>query len=108
MTISPALRGIIRPPHHLGGVARSRSLFVATPPLILPRVKHGAGLLRSTTVGNAYMRSLQGISGVPADGISQGSTYIGCLLSNLGKMPRSGRRWKLTCEAYLSDPVKLK
>jgi LuxR family maltose regulon positive regulatory protein len=28
-------------------VARSRSLFVATPPLILPRVKHGAGLLRA-------------------------------------------------------------
>jgi hypothetical protein len=27
--------GVIRPPHRLGGVARSRSLFVATPPLIL-------------------------------------------------------------------------
>src|SRR4030067_194904 len=26
---------VIRPPHHLGGVAKSRSLFVATPPLIL-------------------------------------------------------------------------
>jgi hypothetical protein len=35
MPICPALRGIIRPPHHLGGVAKSRSLFVATPPLIL-------------------------------------------------------------------------
>jgi hypothetical protein len=28
------------------------------------------------TVGNAYMRSLQGISGAPANGISQGSTCI--------------------------------
>jgi hypothetical protein len=27
--------GAIRPHHHLGGVAKSRSLFVATPPLIL-------------------------------------------------------------------------
>jgi hypothetical protein len=27
--------GVIRPLHRLGGVARSRSLFVATPPLIL-------------------------------------------------------------------------
>jgi hypothetical protein len=27
--------GVIRPPHHLGGVAKSRSLFVATPPPIL-------------------------------------------------------------------------
>jgi hypothetical protein len=27
--------GVARPPHRLGGVARSRSLFVATPPLIL-------------------------------------------------------------------------
>jgi hypothetical protein len=35
MGISPALRGIIRPLHRLGGVARSRSLFAATPPLIL-------------------------------------------------------------------------
>jgi len=26
---------VIRPPHRLGGVAKSRSLFVATPPLIL-------------------------------------------------------------------------
>jgi hypothetical protein len=26
---------VIRPPHRLGGVATSRSLFVATPPLIL-------------------------------------------------------------------------
>ncbi len=34
MVICPALRGIIRPPHRLGGVAKSRSLFVATPPLI--------------------------------------------------------------------------
>ena len=39
---------VVRPPHHLGGVAKSRSLFVATTPLILPRVKHGAGLLRRT------------------------------------------------------------
>ncbi len=29
------IRGVIRPPHRLGGVARSRSLFVATPPLVL-------------------------------------------------------------------------
>jgi len=29
-------------------VAKGRSLLVATPPLILPRVKHGAGLLRRT------------------------------------------------------------
>jgi hypothetical protein len=35
MAISPALRGIIRPPHRLGGVAKSRSLFVAPSPLIL-------------------------------------------------------------------------
>jgi hypothetical protein len=28
---------VVRPPHHLGGVAKSRSLFVATPPLILRR-----------------------------------------------------------------------
>ena len=41
--------GVIWPPHPLGGVAGRRSLFVATPPLILPRVKHGAGLLRRTT-----------------------------------------------------------
>jgi hypothetical protein len=27
--------GVFPPPHHLGGVARSHSLFVATPPLIL-------------------------------------------------------------------------
>ena len=40
---------VVRPPHHLGGVAKSRSLFVATPPLILPRVKHGAGLLQRTS-----------------------------------------------------------
>jgi hypothetical protein len=50
---------VIRPPHHLGGVARSRSLFVATPPLILPRVNHGAGLLRRT----AKYASLLRISG---------------------------------------------
>jgi hypothetical protein len=31
MAISPVLGGIIRLPHHLGGVARSRSIFVATP-----------------------------------------------------------------------------
>jgi hypothetical protein len=40
MKNAPAYRqagicGVIRPPHRLGGVARSRSLFVATPPLIL-------------------------------------------------------------------------
>jgi len=40
---------VIRPPHPLGGVAGSRSLFVATPPLILPRVNHGLGLLRRTS-----------------------------------------------------------
>ena len=27
----------VRPPHPLGGVAKSRSLFVATPPLLLSR-----------------------------------------------------------------------
>ena len=43
---------VVRPPHRLGGVARSRSLFVATPPLIL--------------------------RGLPANGISQSSTCI-CL-----------------------------
>jgi len=30
-----AICGVVQPPHHLGGVAKSRSLFVATPPLIL-------------------------------------------------------------------------
>jgi hypothetical protein len=30
MTLYFALRGVIRPPHHLAGVAKSRSLFVAT------------------------------------------------------------------------------
>jgi hypothetical protein len=31
------ISGVIRSPHRLGGVATSRSLFVATPPLILRR-----------------------------------------------------------------------
>jgi hypothetical protein len=44
--------GVPRPPHRLGGVARSRSLFVATPPPILGRGKLGAVLLKSTPVGN--------------------------------------------------------
>jgi hypothetical protein len=36
------------------GRARSCSLFVATVPLILPRVEHGAGVLRRQTVGNGF------------------------------------------------------
>ena len=52
MAICPALRGTIRPPHHLGGVAISRSLFVATPPLILPRVKARGRLVAAYAVGN--------------------------------------------------------
>jgi len=47
---------VVRPPHRLGGVAKSRSLFVATPPLILPRVKHGAGLLRRTAKYASLLR----------------------------------------------------
>jgi len=41
-----------RSPSH--GRAKSCFLFVATAPLILPRVKHGAGLLRRTSVGNGF------------------------------------------------------
>jgi len=44
--------GVPRSPHRLGGVATSRSLFVATPPLIVGRGKLGAVLLRSRPVGN--------------------------------------------------------
>jgi hypothetical protein len=48
MDISPALRGIIRPPHRLGGVAKSRSLFVATPsgPLTLSQAWQESLLIR--------------------------------------------------------------
>ena len=52
-----------RYPVPLGGVAKSRSLFVATAPLILPRIKRGAGLCGGHLVGNAYMRSLRRNSG---------------------------------------------
>ena len=40
--------GIIRPPHRLGGVARSRSLFVATPsgPLTVSRACQELLLIR--------------------------------------------------------------
>ena len=40
---------MVRPAHLLTGVAKSRSLFVATPPPILPRGKHGAGSRRRMT-----------------------------------------------------------
>jgi len=43
-----------RYPAPFGGVAMSRSLFVATPPLILPRIKHGAALLERRTVGSGF------------------------------------------------------
>jgi len=58
-SICPALRGIIRPPHPLGGVARSRSLFVATPPLILALLDEKGWLLErdSTYYWNWWMRS---------------------------------------------------
>ena len=48
---------VVRPPHHLGGVAKSRSLFVATPP--------------SSLVVAAYTQyaSLLGISGALHIGI---------------------------------------
>ena len=40
------------PTHQLIGVARSRSLFVVTPPLILPRVKARGRLVAAYAVGN--------------------------------------------------------
>ena len=45
---------VVRPPHNLGGVAKSRSLFVATPPLILPRVKARGRLVVIYVVVNDF------------------------------------------------------
>jgi hypothetical protein len=39
--------GVVRPPHRLGGVAKSRSLFVATPPLILALLDKGSNFEES-------------------------------------------------------------
>jgi hypothetical protein len=56
MTISPALRGIIRAPHRLGGVAKSCSLFVATPsgPLTVSRAWQELLLIRRNALRPAH------------------------------------------------------
>jgi len=66
-----------------------------------------------STVGNAYMRSLQGISGAPANGISQGSTYI-CLPARSPALRGGGRgifdqpeKMSLSTGSIIPDPVIL-
>jgi hypothetical protein len=80
MTISPVLRGIIRAPHRLGGVAKSCSLFVATPsgPLTVSRAWQELLLIRRNATPHP--------SEAPAAGISQSSTCIWPFLRNLEKM----------------------
>jgi hypothetical protein len=42
---------VIRPPHRLGGVSKSRSLFVATPPLILALLDEVIKILETSNNG---------------------------------------------------------